>query len=202
MPPRFIARQLSYPRGLAGYVVAKLMNRHNAKMNTFAVQQLELTTADRVLEIGFGGGVALPTLIAQAGRISGVDRSSDVVRRAKTRFSDAVKSGRLDLREGNVEALPFEGGKFEKVYTANTIYFWRSLDRGFAEIHRVLAPNGRAVIAFLPKERMDARGFPPDIFTSRAPEDVIAALTRAHFKDIRIERPAPTTAWNVVVATR
>ena len=202
MPPRFIARQLSHPTGLAGYVVAKLMNRHNAKMNAFALRQLELTAADRVLEIGFGGGVALQPLIAQAGFVSGVDRSRDVIRRAKARFFATVKTGRLDLRQGNVEELPFATGAFGKVYTANTVYFWSSLDAGFTEIHRVLMPGGRVVVAFLPKERMDTMSFPTDIFTSRAPEDVAAALSKAGFRDIRIERPAPTTAWNVVVATR
>jgi len=79
MPPRFIARQLSHPTGFAGYVVAKLMNRHNAKMNAFALRQLELTSVDRVLEIGFGGGVALQSLIDKADSVSAVDRSSDAV---------------------------------------------------------------------------------------------------------------------------
>jgi len=202
MPPRFIARQLSHPTGFAGYVVAKLMNRHNAKMNAFALRQLELTSVDRVLEIGFGGGVALQSLIDKADSVSAVDRSSDVIRRAKARFSVAIKTGRLNFREGSVEALPFETGAFGKVYTANTVYFWSSLDAGFTEIHRVLMPGGRVVVAFLPKERMDTMSFPTDIFTSRSPEDVIAALREAYFKNIRIERPEPTTAWNVVVATR
>jgi len=44
-----------------------LMNRHNAKLNAFAVRQLDLVPTDRVLEIGFGGGVTLPSLIARAG---------------------------------------------------------------------------------------------------------------------------------------
>jgi hypothetical protein len=58
------------------------------------------------------------------------------------------------------------------------------------------------VVGFLPKERMDRMGMPTDIFTSRAPDDVITALTRAGFSDARIERPEPTTPWNVLVATR
>lgn len=45
-------------------------------------------------------------------------------------------------------------------------------------------------------------GNPADIFTSRAPDDVIAALTTAGFRDVRVERPEPTTRWNVIVATR
>ena len=43
-------------------------------------------------------------------------------------------------------------------------------------------------------------GMPKDIFASRAPEDVIAALTKASFSGVRIERPEPITPWNVLVA--
>jgi protein-L-isoaspartate O-methyltransferase len=75
MAPRFMARQLARPKGLLGRLIARLMNRHNAKMNAFAVQLLQLTPSDRVLEIGFGGGVSLPTLIKRIGFVGGVDRS-------------------------------------------------------------------------------------------------------------------------------
>jgi arsenite methyltransferase len=202
MPPRFIARQLSRPTGFFGRIMGRLMNRHNAKLNAYAVRQLDLTPSDRILEIGFGGGVTLPSLIAGAAFVGGVDRSREMVRRAKARFSEAVLAGRAIFREGNVEELPFEVSSFGKVCTVNTVYFWSSLDAGFAEIHRVLSPGGRVVVGFLPKERMDRMGMPTDIFTSRAPADVVAALTKAGFSDVRIERPEPTTPWNVLVATR
>jgi len=84
------------------------MNRHNAKLNAYAVRQLDLTPSDRILEIGFGGGVTLPSLIAGAAFVGGVDRSREMVRRAKARFSEAVLAGRAIFREGNVEELPFE----------------------------------------------------------------------------------------------
>ncbi len=202
MPPRFIARQLARPTGLLGRIMGRLMNRHNARLNAYAVQQLDLTPSDRILEIGFGGGVTLSALIAGATFVGGVDRSTEMVRRAKARFSEAVSAGRAIFREGNVEELPFEVSSFGKVCTVNTIYFWSSLDAGFAEIHRVLSPGGRVIVGFLPKEKMDRMGMPKDIFTSRAPEDVIAALTKAGFSDVRIERPEPTTSWNVLIASR
>jgi arsenite methyltransferase len=178
------------------------MNRHNAKLNGYAVRQLELTPSDRILEIGFGGGVTLSSLIAGAALVAGVDRSREMVRRANARFSEAVSAGRAIFREGNVEELPFEAASFGKVCTVNSIYFWSSLDAGFAEIYRVLSPGGRVVVGFLPKERMHRMDLPTDIFTLRAPADVVTALTKAGFSDVRIERPEPTTPWNVVIATR
>jgi len=199
--PRFIARQLSHPHGFLGRVIGWLMNRHNANMNAFAVRALDLKPDDRVLEIGFGGGVTLKSLIENAAYVAGLDRSQAMVKRASTIFSDAVRAGRAEFREGSVEALPFASASFGKVCTVNTVYFWKSLEAGFAEIRRVLSPGGRLVVGFLPKERMDRLGMPADIFTPRAPDDVIAALTKSGFKDIHVDRPAPTTPWNVIVAS-
>jgi arsenite methyltransferase len=202
MPPRFVALQLSHPKGFGGRLMGWLMNRTNAAINLFAVRQLDLKPDDRVLEIGFGGGVTLPALLKVASFVGGVDRSVDAVRQARAKFSDAVGAGRADFRVGTVETLPFDDGSFGKVCTVNTVYFWSSLAAGFSEIHRVLFPGGRVVVGFLPKERMDRMEMPTDIFTTRAPEDVMAALESAGFKDIRGERPTPATAWIVVVATR
>lgn len=57
-------------------------------------------------------------------------------------------------------------------------------------------------VGFLPKERMDRMRTPADIFASRAPADISAALAKAGFAGMRVERPQPATPWNVIVATR
>jgi len=91
------------------------MNKHNAKMNAFVIEQLELTSTDRVLEIGFGGGATLATLLARAGFVGGVDRSRDMVEAARARFAHNVASEHAAFREGTVEALPYEAAAFGKV---------------------------------------------------------------------------------------
>ena len=176
------------------------MNRTNAQLNAFAIRQLQLKASDRVLEIGFGGGATLPELVAAASSVAGLDRSDDAVESARARFSGM--GDRTDFRQGSVEAMPFDDGSFDKALTVNTVYFWTSLDAGFSEIHRVFSPDGLLVAGFLPKEAMDRLDFPADIFTSRAPEDLIASLERCGFANARIERPDPSTRWNVIVASR
>jgi arsenite methyltransferase len=57
------------------------MKHGNAALNGYAVEQLELSPEESVMEIGFGGGVALKYLIDRAA--SGVHRSSDAVRAAR-----------------------------------------------------------------------------------------------------------------------
>ena len=202
MPPWFIARQLSHPTGIVGHIMGWLMNRHNARQNAFVVEQLALAPDDRVLEVGFGGGINLPTLVERTAFVAGVDRSRTMVAAARTRFAAAVRAGRADFREGTVQALPFAAGAFDKACTVNTVYFWPSLEAGFAELARVLRPGGRVVVGFLPKAHMDRLGMPADLFTPRTPEEVIAALEHVGFAGVRVTRPTPRTAWNVVVGER
>lgn len=199
-PPRLIARHLADPRGVFGRIVGGLMNRHNGRMNRFALEVLDVKSSDRVVEIGFGGGVTLATLLDRAAHLTAVDRSHDVVAWARARYRAAIASGRADFRIGEIEALPLENDQFDKVCSVNTVYFWRSLPAGASEIRRVLKPGGVLALGFLPGNAMERLGYPRDIFTFRAVEEVGHALWQAGFGTVEIRRPKPDTAWNVIVA--
>jgi ubiquinone/menaquinone biosynthesis C-methylase UbiE len=188
MAPRFAARQLSHPTGFLGAVFRHLMNRTNARMNASALTKLAVSSGDRVLEVGFGGGLTLKQLIEAASWVCGVDRSQQAVQAARARFARAVREGRAEFHQAGVESLPLTDGHFNKAISVNTVYFWSSLAAGFAELYRVLSPGGRIVIGFVPKESMDKMNMPKDIFTSRTPEEIIAAVHSAGFQDVRIEK--------------
>lgn len=199
-PPRLIARHLAHPRGMFGRFVGSLMNRHNGRMNRFALELLDVKSSDRVAEIGFGGGVTLAPLLDRAAHLTAVDRSQDVVAWARARYSTAIDAGRADFRVGEIEALPLESGQFDKVCSVNTVYFWRSLSAGAGEVRRVLKPGGVLALGFLPGDAMERLGFPRDIFTFRSVDDVGQALQQVGFGTVESHRPEPATAWNVVVA--
>jgi SAM-dependent methyltransferase len=202
MAPRFIAKQLSRPSGFMGAVIRHLMNRDNARMNAFAVKQLQFGPSDRVLEIGFGGGVTLPALLDAATFVAGVDRSSDVVDWAQRHFASSVKAGRAEFCQGNVRIAAIRSSRVLKGLHGQHGLFLVLAPGRLGEIRRVLRPQGRVAVGFLPKERMDRMGMPEDIFTTRAPLDVVGALTKTGFMDVLIARPQPHTPWNVIVATR
>lgn len=181
MPPRFVAKQLSNPSGFGGWLVRLGMNRGNARVNVFAVDRLDVQPTDSVVEVGFGGGPNLRRLMDRSASVVGIDRSADVVAAATKRFAAACAQDRARFVLGDVEKLPVADGSCTKALTVHTVYFWRSLEKGFGEFYRVLRPDGLLAVGFVPRERMDAMGMPPDIFTTRAPEELCEAATAAGF---------------------
>lgn len=202
MAPRFIAKQLSWPAGFGGWLVRAGMNRGNARLNSYALDQLQLVPEDRVLEVGFGGGAALPRLVLGASFVCGVDRSQDVTSAAARKFADAVRAGRAEFHVGAVEKLPLRDATFDKALSVHTVYFWESLKAGSSELARVLTPGGRIVLGFLPKARMDRMNMPADIFTPREPDEIIAALQGVGFNETELRKPNTETAWAVATGVR
>lgn len=202
MALRSVAKQLAKPTGIAGKLIRFLMNRGNARLNRFAIDQLAVKSSDRVLEIGFGGGVTLQPLLSKAQFVQGIDPSADVIAVARNRFSTEIEKGTAHFQEGSAESLPLPSGTFDKVLTVNTVYFWSSLEDGLQEIRRVLTPGGRIVIGFTPQARMDRMNLPKDIFTSRTPNAIADALRNTRFAEVEIRDPwgqdEPMVATGVV----
>src|SRR5262245_8870791 len=93
----------------------------NRKRNAWAVSLLDLQPDDRVLEIGYGPGLAIRELsrIAHAGYVCGVDHSELMLRQASRRNADAIRHGVVDLRLGSVDALPAFDAAFDKILAVN-----------------------------------------------------------------------------------
>lgn len=178
------------------------MNRGNARLNNYALDQLQLGPEDRVVEVGFGGAPILPHLLQRAAFVCGVDRSQNAVGAAARRFGDAVRARRAEFRVGMVENLPLPDATFDKGLSVHTVYFWQSLRTGSAELARIIRPSGRVVLGFPPKAHMDRMNMPADIFTPREPDEVITALNDAGFSDTELRRPSPETAWVIATGVR
>ena len=185
---RLISRQFSLPSGPAGQVVAVLMNRGNRRMNTRAIDLLDIEDGIRVLDLGFGGGLALDTLLDRGAQVTGVDRAPAMVDAATTRHRDAIAAGRLTVIEGDVAALPLAPASVERVLTINTVYFWSDLAAALAEINRVLTPDGKLVIGIRDGSVMN--NVSRDIFTIRPPDEIKTKVVDAGFDDAQIESPS------------
>src|SRR5260221_10670655 len=101
------------------------MARETVTANETALELLDLQTAQHVLEVGFGHGATIARVAAAVSRglVAEVDPSAEMCRMATRRNRPAVASGRVELHQASVEALPFPDGSFDKVLSVHTLYF-------------------------------------------------------------------------------
>ena len=120
-------------------------------MNEAALACLRLQREDWVLEVGFGGGGLLRSLLlGTRGEVFGADVSDALIARARLRFARDVRRGRLHLYRASVESLPLPPATVTKVVSVNSLYFWPDPAAALAELARVVKPGGRLAIAFEP----------------------------------------------------
>lgn len=196
--PEVVSRQLSNPTGRVGRIVRGAMNRGNASMNEEAIDLLGIEPGHRILDIGFGGGVTFPLLLDRGAHVAGIDRSADVVAAAEEDHRQGIDAGRIGVRRGEVEDIPFEDEAFAGVLTVNTVYFWPDLGVGLSEIRRVLEPGGRVVIGI--RDGSVMKRVSRDIFTIRTPAELLVAIEAAGFLDGRLES-SPDGSRHLLSAT-
>jgi len=105
------------------------------------------TGTERVLDVGSGLGGPSRYLAWHYGcRVSGVDLTAEFVCVADmlTRLTGLV--GRVDYRQGNALALPFEDVSFDVVWSQNAAMNIADRDRLYREMHRVLKPGGKLAL--------------------------------------------------------
>jgi SAM-dependent methyltransferase len=136
----------------------------------WAVDLLDVQAADTVLEVGFGPGAAIQLLSGSARHVAGVDPSAEMLRQARKRNVEAIGDGRVDLRQGFADHLPFAAESFDKAMAINSMQVWPDASAGLLEIRRVLKPGGRAAPAFTAHSGQRKQGVPEMILAARFAE--------------------------------
>lgn len=148
---RTLRGQFALPTGWLGSLAGHMMALKNRERSRFVRAQLDLEPEHRVLEIGFGPGTDIAAVSDLARSVVGVDPSRAMIAQASRRNLAAMRDGRVQLRCGRATELLLADEDFDRVYAINNVQFWDPLERGVAEIRRVLRPGGRAVIAIQPR---------------------------------------------------
>ena len=182
-----LARQLGRPSGLAGLFMARTLNRINARVNALALERLNLDSTDRLLDVGFGGGLVLKAAAVSGTHAVGIEISQPMLARARRRFRDEIRRGTIEIREASVSSIPYPAHAFNKAVTINTLHFWPDPAAGCQELARVLKPGGQIVIAVRPKDYLRKIAFTEHGFTGFDDDELRALLRGAGFSDVRIE---------------
>ena len=181
--PLVIARQSSAPKGLFGRVLLGFMGRETRRFNAEVLAAMNVSDADRVLEVGFGHGqtIDFAARAVPGATFAGIDISADALRVARRRCKRWIAAGRVELVAGDAVALPWPDESFSKALTVHTVYFWVDPSRCLDELRRVLRPRGTLVIGFRERTASSEAQLPSSVYRLYSSEEVAAMLATAGF---------------------
>lgn len=117
------------------------------RAKSFALENLQLSIGNVVLDVGLGTGKELEFIqrrVGQTGKVVGLDISDRMLRKAR-------RTPEVGLCQADGEFIPFVNGKFDRLYCAYVLDLvpLRNLDRWLDGFLRVVKPGGRVVLVSL-----------------------------------------------------
>ena len=102
---------------------------------------------DTILDIATGtGDLAINLAETNASKIVGLDISSGMLDIGKGKIKRKHLEAKIDMVLADSENMPFEADTFDAITVAFGIRNFETLEKGLAEIYRVLKPHGTFVI--------------------------------------------------------
>ena len=186
----FMTKQFGNPSGLFGKFIGTGMARRNVYDAEWTVSLLNIQPHHHILEIGFGPGVStqMASEKASQGIVAGIDHSRTMVQAASQRNAAAIRSGRMELKYGDVTSLSYPDQSFDIVFSLHSIYFWPKPVDCLKEIKRVLKPGGLLAITIQPKDKWRPN-VDSSIMTLYFGSDVASLFSEASYRNIRVETP-------------
>jgi ubiquinone/menaquinone biosynthesis C-methylase UbiE len=172
------------PYGILGSIGGRIMAATNKEINKWTVSLLDVQRNDRVLEVGFGPGIAAEEIsnIIKEGLFVGIDPSEIMLSQAKRRNAAAIREGRVKLELASVEDLPMFDQRFNKIFSINSIVFWDQPIERLKDLRSRLMPGGQIAITLQPR----SKGATEET-THQEGEKIVHYLKEAGFSQIRLE---------------
>lgn len=172
------------------------MANQNKSLNWKTMVELQVTSDDVVLEIGFGKGTAIHQIWSHcpSSKIFGIDPSDVMLREAVELNRSGIEKGSITVLAGNAENLPFTENYFTKVFSVSTFHDWRDRAIALIEIRRVLKKEGKLLLCL---RKAPARKWPwstPGLTYAEIEED-LSLLRHAGFRDVTVK----TKKWSRVL---
>jgi SAM-dependent methyltransferase len=105
-----------------------------------ALDALEVEGGTRLFDAGCGAGLALVLAQERGAVVTGLDASAGLLAVARERLPAA------DLREGDLEALPYADDSFDAVTAFNAVQYTSDPTGALREIKRVAAPGAPVAV--------------------------------------------------------
>ncbi len=110
------------------------------------VARRERPEARAILDVGCGTGRLLRALsgVFPGARLEGVDAAPSMAAQARAMAPAGMA---VTFTQATAEKLPFPDGSFDLVFSSMTFHHWADQQAGIAEVGRVMAPDGRWLLA-------------------------------------------------------
>lgn len=159
---------------------------------------LDLTPADRLLDVGCGGGAFLRHVLATVGcEVSGLDHSREMVRLT------AAKTPGLRVVQADATATPFADGEFTAVSCLVAFFFFADPVSALREMARLLDPaRGRLAVMTTAPEARGTAAAPYPLATRghfHSDSDLLALARQAGLSEARIAYREP---WAQLLSAR
>jgi ubiquinone/menaquinone biosynthesis C-methylase UbiE len=183
---KILAQNLANPQGEKGIEIGEMMNATNIGMTLESIKTLLIEDDETVLEIGHGNAAHVKSILnkAQNLKYTGIDISETMHNEAKRLNEEFENQAEFVLYEGI--KLPFEDKKFDKIFTVNTVYFWKEPVDYLNEIYRVLKDNGTFVLTFGQRDFMEKLPFTQFDFTLYNTDEMEETVSKSLFKRMKI----------------
>ena len=179
-----IASQLKHPTGEKGIEMANMMHETNINMTKGAIENLNITDNNKILELGHGNAGHLEYLIKKANILNyyGLEMSELMFHEAQKINKNYVAKKQAHFSLYNGDEIPFEDNFFDKIFTVNTLYFWKNPEKMLLEIYRVLKSKGTFCVTFAQESFMKQLPFTKYEFELYTTEKAEALLEKTLFK--------------------
>ena len=127
------------PQGFLGRLMLVAMEREHLPMAKWAFGLFDVPQEGQIADIGCGGDYNIKRLLQKsaAAKVWGLDISEESVKKAR-KVNKAAPLSRCEILQASVEDLPFSDGQLAFATAFETVFFWKDIERGFKEVHRVL----------------------------------------------------------------
>ncbi|ALR29869.1 MULTISPECIES: class I SAM-dependent methyltransferase [Chryseobacterium] len=183
---KILAQNLANPQGEKGIEIGEMMNATNIGMTLESIKTLLIEDNEHILEIGHGNAAHVKSILNKAKNLkyTGIDISETMHKEAQ-RFNEDIKNqAEFILYEGKI--LPFEEKTFDKIFTVNTVYFWKEPVKFLNEIYRILKDNGTFVLTFAQRNFMESLPFTKYGFILYSTSEMEEMVSKSHFKRMKV----------------
>lgn len=183
---KILAQNLAHPEGEKGIEIGEMMNATNIGMTLESIKAMLIEDNEHILEIGHGNAGHVKSILnrAQKIRYTGIDISGTMHNEAK-RMNELFRD-QTDFVLYDGEKLPFKDKTFDKIFTVNTVYFWKQPVDYLNEIYRVLKKTGTFVLTFGQRDFMEKLPFTKFDFTLYNTDEMEETVSKSYFNRMTV----------------